>query len=118
VNQHSPPPSSNTQRAAILRLLIDARGGWVPLPKIIACAAQYNARIFELRRTGFEIENKTEDIDGVKHSWFRLLREAAPRQDQTSRQVGDLPRLPDSDYDQRTRELRDRAVPLFAGVKL
>jgi hypothetical protein len=62
-----------TQRAAILRLLIDARGGWVPLPKIMACAAQYNARIFELHRTGLKIENKTEDIDGVKHSWFRLI---------------------------------------------
>jgi hypothetical protein len=62
-----------TQRAAILRLLIDARGDWVPLPDILACAAQYNARIFELRRLGFSIENRTEEIDGVRHSWFRLV---------------------------------------------
>ena len=63
-----------TQAAALLRLLIDAHGSWVPLPKILALGiAQYNARILELRRLGFVIENKTERIDGARHSWFRLL---------------------------------------------
>jgi hypothetical protein len=62
------------QRDQILALLIAARGDWVPLPKITDCAAQYNARIFELRRLGFLIENRTKRIDGVKHSWFRLAR--------------------------------------------
>ena len=61
------------QCGRILGRLIDARGDWVPLPDILACAAQYNARIFELRRLGFSIENRTEDIDGVRHSWFRLV---------------------------------------------
>jgi hypothetical protein len=41
-----------TQRARILRVLIDAGGAWVPLP---------------------EIENKTEEIDGARHSWFHLV---------------------------------------------
>ena len=67
------PLQSKTQRAAILRLLMDARGAWVPLPKIMACAAQYNARVFELRRMGFNVENRTESVDGVRHSWFRLV---------------------------------------------
>ena len=65
---------SKTQSAAILHVLISARGSWVPLPEILALGiAQYNARIFELRRLGFDIENRTERIDGVRHSWFRLV---------------------------------------------
>jgi hypothetical protein len=66
----------NTQRGDILRLLIEAKGGWVPLPEILALGiAQYNARIFELRGLGFNIENRTEtDAEtGARHSWFRLL---------------------------------------------
>jgi hypothetical protein len=67
------PESSSSQRARILRLLIEARDGWVPSPEIAACAQQYNARLFELRRLGFRIENRTEEIDGARHSWFRLV---------------------------------------------
>lgn len=63
-----------TQRGRILELLISARGDWVPLPKITECAAQYNSRIHELRHLGFLIENRTKEIDGVRHSWFRLVR--------------------------------------------
>jgi hypothetical protein len=54
-------------------LLISARGGWVPSPDIAAIAQQYNARLFELRRLGFQIENRTEEINGARHSWFRLV---------------------------------------------
>jgi len=61
-----------TQRGRILAISIARRGEWVPLPQISACAAQYNARIYELRRLGFRIANKTKDVDGVRHSWFRL----------------------------------------------
>jgi hypothetical protein len=35
--------------------------------------AQYNSRIFELRKSGFNIENRTESIEGIRHSWFRLV---------------------------------------------
>lgn len=64
-----------TQSAAVLRLLIDAHGSWVPLPEILALGiAQYNARILELRRLGFVIENKTERVNGARHSWFRLVQ--------------------------------------------
>ena len=65
--------SRSTERARILDLLTSARGGWVPLPEIAALAAQYNARIFELRRVGFAIINRTAERDGVRVSWFRLV---------------------------------------------
>jgi hypothetical protein len=49
---------------------MSARGAWVELPKILALGiAQYNSRLFELRRMGFRIENRREG----KHSWFRLV---------------------------------------------
>jgi hypothetical protein len=64
--------SRATQRGRILELLIAARGDWVLLPKITDCAAQYNARIFELRRLGFRIKNRTQVVNGARHSWFRL----------------------------------------------
>ncbi len=70
---------AKTQRARILRLLIDADGAWVPLPEIMACAAQYNARVLELRRLGFTIENKTEHVDRARHSWFRLIASPTSR---------------------------------------
>jgi len=69
-----------TQSAALLRLLIDAHGSWVPLPEILKLGvAQYGARIFELRRLGFIIENKSERVAGARqrHSWFRLLNSPA-----------------------------------------
>ena len=64
--------SRHSQRGRILQLLIDAHYDWVPLPELMARAAQYNSRILELRRLGFRIENRTELRDGKKHSWFRL----------------------------------------------
>ena len=67
------PLNAKTQRGEILALLVKARGEWVGLPEIMQCAAQYNARVFELRRLGFKIENRTETVEGERHSWFRLL---------------------------------------------
>ncbi len=62
-----------TQRGRILELLIKAACGWVPLPDILALGiAQYSARVFELRRLGFRIENRRERVDGVLHTYFRL----------------------------------------------
>jgi hypothetical protein len=67
------PPSARTQREKILRLLLDAKGGWIPSPQIAALALQYNSRIFELRRFGWAIENQTEIVNDARHSWFRLV---------------------------------------------
>lgn len=65
--------SRQTQCERILRLLLDAHGSWVALPEIMACAAQYNARIFSLRRAGHNIENRTQEVNGECHSWYRLV---------------------------------------------
>jgi len=66
---------NNTQHIKILALLRN-RKGWVPLPDILALGiAQYNARIHELREIGYDIQNKTEWVKGVRHSWFLLVSE-------------------------------------------
>ena len=70
---NQPPPSVQTQRGRILAVLTQARGEWVPGPEIFRLAAQYSARVHELRKLGFKIENKTAMIDGQRHSWFRLV---------------------------------------------
>ena len=65
--------SRATQRSKILGLLTAARGDWVPLPKILECAAQYNARIHELRRMGFRIPApRSKMVNGQKHTWYRI----------------------------------------------
>lgn len=97
---------AKTQRARILRLLIDADGAWVPLPEIMACAAQYNARVLELRRLGFTIENKTEHVDRARHSWFRLI--ASP----TSRPPEPKPEPPKPSPEWQDRP-RATGLPLF-----
>jgi hypothetical protein len=71
---NEPTPSAPTQRGRILGVLIEAHGEWVPGPHIFRLAAQYSARIHELRKLGFRIENKTAKVDGQRHSWFRLVR--------------------------------------------
>lgn len=76
-NINSANESFLTQAEKILELLRSAHGTWVPLPEILALSiAQYSARIFELRRRGFNIQNRTETEDGVRHSWFRLVNSA------------------------------------------
>jgi hypothetical protein len=45
----------------------------VPLYEITTLAAQYNRRIRELRARGHIIDNHTRHVDGVVHSWFRLV---------------------------------------------
>lgn len=76
------------QQDAIHQLLLDARGGWVPLPELMKLAAQYNARIYSLRRDGHRIENRTEIVSGERYSWFRLLPETGPATPLTSVPVG------------------------------
>jgi hypothetical protein len=69
----------DTQRAQIHALLIEARGAEVPLPQILDLKiSQFGARILELRREGHKIINRTANIDGQKHSWYRLESELAP----------------------------------------
>jgi len=63
-----------TQRSRILALLIAARGEWVGLPDILEVRiSQFGARLYELRHhLRLNIENRTESVDGVRYSWYRL----------------------------------------------
>ena len=62
-----------TQRQRILQLLREREGGWVPSPELAAIALQYNARVLELRRQGYNIENKAQHVNGQVHGAFRLV---------------------------------------------
>ncbi len=59
-----------TQTENIKHLFLDHPNEWIPLPTIMPFSAQYNARIFELRRSGMNIINKTQEVEGIKRSWY------------------------------------------------
>ena len=67
------------QRQRILDLLSSRSGQWVPLPQLLDLRiSQFGARILELRREGYQIENRTESVKDlfgstVRHSSYRLL---------------------------------------------
>jgi hypothetical protein len=86
-----------TQEMRILALLKGRQGQWVGLPEILALGiAQYNARLFSLRRKGFIIENRVEHTPHGVHSWFRLLDSppvSAPAPPKPSQVWADRPRL-------------------------
>jgi hypothetical protein len=66
--------AAKNQRDRILAVLIKARGERVPLCDLLGIAAQYGARLYEIRhKLGLNVENKTQEVDGVRHSWFRLI---------------------------------------------
>ncbi len=99
---------STIQSEVILALLRSA-GSWVPLPEILALGiAQYNARIWDCRKRGLNIENRTETIDGVRYSWFRLveLKPLPASTDWYVKQRG-KPRPPDTNPSE---------LPLFEGT--
>ena len=65
--------NARTQRDRLLDLLKAGRGAWIPLPEILALGiAQYSARICELRKLGYRVENRRERVDGVQHTYFRV----------------------------------------------
>lgn len=60
------------QHGKLMALFRNKPGEWIALPDILATGvAQYNARLLELRRMGEQIENRTEWVNGARHSWFR-----------------------------------------------
>ena len=65
--------SRTTQRGRILRLLQECSNQWVPSYELAAIALQYGARVYELRKQGYLIENKAQDINGQTHGAFRLV---------------------------------------------
>jgi hypothetical protein len=78
-NLNAPSPKVNTQRQRILSLLIAAfkEKREVPLPEVMACAAQYSARIHELRAEGWKIANRRQYHAGIRHTFFRLTSPVA-----------------------------------------
>jgi len=63
-----------TQKEALLDLFEKRPNYWIPLPVIMMLGiAQYNARIFELRRSGHDIRNKAEVVDGQRHTYFMYI---------------------------------------------
>jgi hypothetical protein len=62
-----------SQQSRLLDTLASVRGEWVPLPRILELKiSQFGARILELRRLGYRIVNRTENVNGKRHSWYRL----------------------------------------------
>jgi len=67
-------PSARAQCDRILKLLLEAKGRPVSLPEILELhISPYGARIYELRKLGFDIRNQISWVDGEKHSAFRLV---------------------------------------------
>lgn len=69
---------NKSQEEKILNLLKNAEWWWVALPKIINLwIAQYNARIYWLRKKWYNIENKIQIVrvrnENKKHTFFRLI---------------------------------------------
>lgn len=64
----------NSQEERILWQLQAAYPGWVPATTLSHISLQYNSRIFALRRRGWQIENRIQTVNGVKHGSFRLAR--------------------------------------------
>lgn len=60
------------QRGEILNLLLEHRGKWSPVYRLAACALQYNARVKELRDSGYLIENRTSRRGKQVLGEFRL----------------------------------------------
>lgn len=60
-----------TQKERLRELFERRPNEWISLPDILYMGiAQYGARILELRREGMNIENRVQEINGERHSWF------------------------------------------------
>ena len=82
--------SRKTQGDTLLRVL--KLNQWVPLPTILALGiAQFGARILELRRSGYNIRNKTEHRDGKVLSWYRLESEPTQQEKEPEQSGDELP---------------------------
>ena len=62
---------SLTQEERILNVLRAAWPEWVPAPQLAQISLQYSARIFSLRKR-YEISNRVEIVNGVRHGFFKL----------------------------------------------
>jgi len=72
--KNNPSHNTVTQSSRILRLLCSAYPSWTPSAALANISLQYSARILELRRAGWQIENRVEVVNGVRHGSFRLAK--------------------------------------------
>jgi len=68
---------SATQRQKIFDLLKSRAGTWVPCFEVASLALQYSARLKEIRDSGTIVHNRTEWVNGTRHSWF-MMEEPRP----------------------------------------
>jgi biotin operon repressor len=63
-----------SQNDLVLQLLHQNRGQWVSLPDLAEHMKGYavHSRVANLRKMGSRIENRIEQRDGVKKSFYRL----------------------------------------------
>lgn len=60
-----------TQACRLRTMFVTRPKEWIGLPEILQMGiAQYNARIFDLRKSGMTILNRTETVCGEVRSWF------------------------------------------------
>lgn len=63
-----------SQEARIRQLLEDRGGDWVSALDLARISLQYCARICCLRKSGLQIENKIETVDGTRRGFYRIRR--------------------------------------------
>jgi hypothetical protein len=65
-----------TQSTLILEQLQKKAGQWVPMPELVGISRAYavHSRISDLRKRGHVIEHKNEHVDGLCHSFYRLIK--------------------------------------------
>ena len=62
-----------TQKEKIKALFLSHQNKEIPCFVLANIALQYGARILELRREGMNIINRTQAVNGQKHSWFKYV---------------------------------------------
>lgn len=75
-----PPSKTLTHNEAILYCLTSKKGQWVSLTELSEYTAQVcgsrcypiATRVSNLRLKGHDIANRTEQVDGVTKSWYKL----------------------------------------------
>jgi hypothetical protein len=66
--------AQRTHEDRILWQLQAAFPSWVPALTLSRISLQYNARLFGLRRKGWQIESRVQIVNGVRHGAYRLAR--------------------------------------------
>lgn len=66
--------STPTQADKVLDCLQANLGEWVAMPRLSDVSGSYviHSRIADLRERGCNIKNKTETVQGVRHSFYKL----------------------------------------------